>query len=327
MHKVYEYTSCFSERIIQYISVRRNAGYMFDNPAYWLYRFDQYCAKNKIQTTAVTKELYQKWSAIETSETKVTQANRLQALRGFSVYLNTIGIVSYIPHVLPKAEKNVPYLMEDSDIHAFFEQVDRRNPLSPVNAFNRMASEYKVLFRLIYCCGLRNNEACSLKNENVDTTNGTITVIHSKGDKDRVVYLSEDMRVLCERYWKWMAFVLCIESEWFFPGKYPEQHIPKTSVDRKFNEFWNATEISKHTDKKPTVHCLRHAFVIKRMNQWMKADIDLKVMMPYLSRYLGHKGPIETYYYYHQVQDAFETIRRKDLISSKVIPEVNHEKS
>ncbi len=30
-----------------------------------------------------------------------------------------------------------------------------------------MATEYKVLFRMIYCCGLRNNEACSLKTENV----------------------------------------------------------------------------------------------------------------------------------------------------------------
>lgn len=57
-----------------------------------------------------------------------------------------------------------------------------------------------------------------------------------------------------------------------------------------------------------------------------KSDTDLKVMMPYLSQYLGHKGPVETYYYYHQVQEIFETIRRKDKISSRVIPEVRYEK-
>ena len=215
--------------------------------------------------------------------------------------------------------------MEDTDIHAFFEQVDFYNPHSTVNSFNRMATEYKVLFRMIYCCGLRNNEACSLKTENVDTVHGVITIIHSKGNKDRVVYLSEDMLKLCSQYKAWLTAV-CPESEWFFPGKYLEQHIPKTSIDRKFNEFWNATELSKQTDKKPTVHSLRHAYVIKRMNLWMKSDIDLKVMMPYLSRYLGHKGPVETYYYYHQVQEIFETIRRKDKISSRVIPEVYHEK-
>lgn len=146
-----------------------------------------------------------------------------------------------------------------------------------------------------------------------------------KGDKDRAICLSEDVRELCSQYKAWLVS-LCPTSEWFFPGKYPEQHIPKTSVDRKFNEFWNATELSKQTDKKPTVHSLRHAYVTKRMNLWMKSDTDLKVMMPYLSQYLGHKGPVETYYYYHQVQEIFETIRRKDKISSRVIPEVRYEK-
>lgn len=176
MHKVYKYNSCFSELITQYISERRNSGFMFDNPAYWLYRFDQYCLDNKIQEVSISKKLYQEWASISASETKVTQNNRLQALRGFSVYLNTLGIISYIPHVLPKAEKNVPYLMEDTDILAFFEQLDRYNPHSTVNSFNRMATEYKVLFRVIYCCGLRNNEACSLKIKNVDTVHGVITI-------------------------------------------------------------------------------------------------------------------------------------------------------
>ena len=141
-----------------------------------------------------------------------TQNNRLQALRGFSVYLNTIGIISYIPRVLPKAEKNVPYLMEDADILAFFEQVDLYNPHSTVNSFNRMATEYKVLFRMIYCCGLRNNEACSLKNENVDTVHGVITIIHSKGDKDPIVYLSEDMRELCSIRRGWLLYILKVSG-------------------------------------------------------------------------------------------------------------------
>ena len=325
MHKVYKYNSCFSELITQYISERRNSGFMFDNPAYWLYRFDQYCLDNKIQEVSISKKLYQEWASISASETKDTQHNRLQALRGQSIYLNTLVLISYIPHVLPKADKNVPYLMEDTDILAFFAQLDRYNPHSTVNSFNRMATEYKVLFRVIYCCGLRNNEACSLKIKNVDTVHGVITIIHSKGDKDRAICRSEDVRKLCSQYKAWLVS-LCPTSEWFFPGKYPEQHIPKTSVDRKFNKFWNATELSKQTDKKPTVHSLRHAYVTKRMNLWMKSDTDLKVMMPYLSQYLGHKGPVETFYYYHQIQEIFETIRRKDKISSRVIPEVRYEK-
>ncbi len=57
----------------------------------------------------------------------------------------------------------------------------------------------------------------------------------------------------------------------------------------------------------------------------MESSIPLQVMMPYLSNYLGHKGPIETYYYYHQVEDVFRTVRRKDTVSARVIPEVSYE--
>ena len=44
--------------------------------------------------------------------------------------------------------------------------------------------------------------------------------------------------------------------------------------------------------------------------------------MPYLSSYLGHSSVNDTYYYYHQVSEAFRVIREKDTVSSVVIPEV-----
>ena len=325
MHKKYVYSSVFANLLNDYISAHREAGFMYDNPAYWLYRFDQYCAKKQVKEAIITKPLFEAWASKSDSETKTTQNNRLQAVRNFSVYLNTLGISGYIPLNLPRPEKVVPYLMTDEDIREFFKQVDFDDVIAPVSSFKRMAQEYKVLFRLIYCCGLRNNEACSLKASNVDLVDGSITIYQSKGNKDRIVYLSDDIRRLCLEYQQWLNSQLDTPSKWFFPGKYPGDHIPKTSLDRKFNEFWNTTKSSKTCDKKPTVHCLRHAFVIKRVNLWMEAYIPIQVMMPYLSNYLGHKGPIETYYYYHQVEDVFKTVRRKDAVSARVIPEVQYE--
>ncbi len=326
MHKQYEYTSVFATAINDYILTHRKAGFAFDNPAYWLYRFDQYCTAHKVTECVLTKALYDNWSKKLETETKVTQNNRLQALRSFSIYLNTIGIQSYIPFNLPKPEKTVPYLMSDNDICEFFEQVDLYKTISTVKVFYRLSCEYKIIFRLIYCCGLRNNEACTLKKKYIDLVNGYFTLHHTKGNKERIVYLPEDLRLLCGEYFRWLNNEQdCADSEWLFPGKDPRNHIPKTSIDRKFNEFWNNTVASKVSDKKPTVHCLRHAFVIKRVNLWMEQNIPLQVMMPYLSSYLGHKGPIETFYYYHQIEDVFQTVRKKDVTSSLVIPEVQYE--
>jgi len=82
------------------------------------------------------------------------------------------------------------------------------------------------------------------------------------------------------------------------------------------------TGCSKTCDKAPTVHSLRHAHVVHRMNQWMLDGVPLDAMMPYLSRHLGHSGLHDTMYYYHQVSAAFQIVRQKDHISAYIIPEV-----
>jgi len=45
-------------------------------------------------------------------------------------------------------------------------------------------------------------------------------------------------------------------------------------------------------------------------------------MLPYLSRFLGHKSFNDTYYYYHYVEEAAQTIRKRDSVIGRVIPEV-----
>ena len=57
-----------------------------------------------------------------------------------------------------------------------------------------------VIFRMIYCCGLRPVEARRLRREDVNLFDGTVNILESKGHKDRIVVLSEDMRELCRNY-------------------------------------------------------------------------------------------------------------------------------
>ncbi len=50
-----------------------------------------------------------------------------------------------------------------------------------------------VLFRLIYTCGLRASEALRLKISDVDLELGMMTIFGAKGDKDRMVGISDSM--------------------------------------------------------------------------------------------------------------------------------------
>jgi integrase len=129
------------------------------------------------------------------------------------------------------------------------------------------------------------------------------------------------MRAMCKSYDDAMQKIVP-DREWFFPGRHPDRAIRKVFVDRKFTQFWNKTPFANKVDKKPTVQSLRHTFVVNKMNEWMGAGVDIAVMMPYLSRYLGHSSISDTQYYFHTIEQAFPVIRRGDAVAQRVIPEV-----
>jgi integrase len=111
-------------------------------------------------------------------------------------------------------------------------------------------------------------------------------------------------------------------SNWFFPARNPDLVLSVCSIGLKFRQFWAKTPCAANCDRAPTVHSLRHSFVVKRMNLWMERGNALNSMMPYLSKHLGHGSPSGTFYYYHQINSAFKIVRNKDTLSSKIIPEV-----
>lgn len=328
MLKTYSYTGPLKKYIEGFIKQKRTQGYSYEFEAYILQKFDEYCIQNKVSETDISKESLKKWMTLRESESKSYLGQRISFIRQFLIYMNSLGISTYIPRNFSTREVHVPHILSDAEITAFFQQADSykllptyQHHVMPV-VFSRLAVEYQIIFRLIYCCGLRNSEACNLSVKDVDHENGVITIIHSKGDKDRLVYLSDDMNQLLTKYLDKLKNEFNCHSQWVFPGRNPQDHLPKTSVDRKFNEFWNETPYADICDKKPTVHSFRHSFVVKRMNKWMEQGIDLNVMMVYLSKYLGHRGRAESFYYYHQVDSAFRIIRQKDKRSVNAIPEV-----
>lgn len=58
----------------------------------------------------------------------------------------------------------------------------------------------RALLAVLYTTGLRISEALALRPKDVDTTAGTLTVLHGKGDKRRVVGVPDEALVLLERW-------------------------------------------------------------------------------------------------------------------------------
>lgn len=319
MKKNYTYSSILAPYITGLLQEKRANGFIYEFEGYILKKFDDFLINKNYQTAAITKELVAEWSIQRATESLGYRSQRISFVRQLSLYMNSLGIVAYIPKRFSSRETSVAHILNHEELLSLFEIIDSYNP---GKGYKRFALEYKVFFRLLYCCGLRISEGCNLKKEYIDLENGVLKIVHSKNDKDRLVYLSEDLRMLCCDYWDNITSEIHGDIIYFFPGRNPQNHLTKTNLDRKFRQLWNMTPYALTCDKRPKVHSLRHTFVVDRMNAWMIKERNINVMMPYLSSYLGHSSRNETFYYYHEVEKAFQIIKKKDSTSDIVIPEV-----
>jgi integrase len=318
----YQYGSCFGPYIQQFIEKKRSIGFVYKHEEWELKHFDQFCCEKGISEPSLSRALVMEWGQLRENEYKTTSGSRFSVIRQFGLFLLSLDIEAYLPSNYSYRSKSKTHVLSDDEIVAVFKMIDQRQPVHKNKDFRRLSLEYKIILRLIYCCGLRISEARLLKNQDVNIESGTLRIMQSKGHKDRLVYFTSDMKQLLQRYHNEMLTQYNCQAEWFFPGRYPDRPLPVVTIDMVFRNAWNQTPFAATCDKAPTVHSLRHTFVVKRMNLWMEQGVSLKEMLPYLSRYLGHASSNETFYYYHQVDSAFRIVRQRDKSSSSVIPEV-----
>lgn len=243
--------------------------------------------------------------------------------RQLLIYMSSLGMPIYIPHNFCHFEKKLPHILAPEELNALFFEIDAYIPRQSSNRnLLRLSNEYKVLFRMIYSCGLRNSEGAGIAVSDVDIENGILTIRNAKGQKDRLVYMADDHRELCKKYFQYLCCELGMVPEWFFPALDPARPLRNTAVDHRFAEAWSRTSFASSCNDKPVVHDLRFTFVTKRINRWIEEGRDINVMLPYLARFLGHKSISETHYYYHLTMDAARIIKSRNSIGPNAIPEV-----
>lgn len=322
MNKDYIRTSIIAEYIDGLIEEKRALGFSYLFEEYLLNVFDYYCIEKGLTEACFDRQFLSEWLSVREGEGSSYHSQRISFVRQLALYMNSLGLYAYIPIESVKKELTIPYFFSREERLSFFQSLDEETPKVDHPYAWRMWNEYRVIFRMLYSCGMRNSEVCCLKSEDVDLEEGMLTIFHSKGDKDRLIYLADDVRELLRRYRKYLIDSLGYLPVWFFPSRFPQKHVHKTTLDYRFNMAWDRTPFSKTCNKKPTVHSLRHSFVVDRMNRWQEEGLEYDKMLPYLSKYLGHSGIHESMYYYHLNEEANTIIRRKDRTAGRVIPGV-----
>jgi site-specific recombinase XerD len=182
---------------------------------------------------------------------------------------------------------------------------------------------FRVLFTLIYHCGLRLGEAIRIAPKDIDPVALRIHIRHAKGGKDRYVPISAGMEAQLRAFLQ-----LHKNPRWVFPGlgrgwkglkttavqaaEKSDHPISEAGVQVAFQRCVTDSAIGKRA----TVHTLRHSYATHLL--------EAGIALPLISKYLGHSSIKTTVVYTHltsvsedRTRAALETLhaglsRKKD---------------
>ena len=152
--------------------------------------------------------------------------------------------------------------------------------------------KHKAMLSLIYSCGLRRSELLNMQITDIDSKRNVITIRHAKGDKDRIVPLSEKILTLLREYFKQYR-----PKKWLFEGQITGTQYTETSLHKVFQNTKRKAGI-----KIPcTLHSLRHCYA----THLLEAGTDIR----YIQALLGHKHSKITEIYTHVTTKSIQKIK------------------
>lgn len=295
-----EFKSIFQVEFKDFLALRKavlsKSAYAHD--CNYLKSFDIYLAECRLRHREISEGTIIGWVK-NLSGKSSSIANKVIVIRLFLRYLSGIGIKVFIPPVPKVIDDYVPYIFSDEELKKVFNLSDnilfskrRSNPY--------IHFEFPMMLRLMYGCGLRVGETLSLQMKNVDLEGGILTLLYTKGDKQRLVPMHETLMVILERYC--MAIGIIGEAEsLLFPTIIKESSLSVSAARNMFNSILEAAEITVKQRAKwqrgPCLHCLRHVFTFKSFIEAEKSGRLIDNSVPYLSIYLGHDSLKETEHY------------------------------
>ena len=208
-------------------------------------------------------------------------ARKLSALRQFFAFLEDEGERTDNPALdiaRPATRRPLPRILSHGDVDRLFAQASEEaaGEAAPANAVRML-----LLLELLYGSGLRASELASLPRRAV-AGERQFLIVRGKGDKERLVPLSDRAREALDR---WLP-LLADGAPWLFPSG--KAHVSRVRL------FQMLRELAARAGVDPagvSPHVLRHAFA----THLLEGGADLRA----LQMMLGHADIATTEIYTH----------------------------
>lgn len=172
----------------------------------------------------------------------------------------------------PKVPKTLPTILSGTEVEALLEAIP--------------SITYRTIVLTAYGAGLRIDEVCSLRVEDIDSKRNLIHIREGKHGRDRYVMLGSRVLFALRTYWRSTR----PEGPFLFPGHKPGSVVSHEAVRKALRRAAEHCKILKRV----TPHVLRHSFA----THLLELGADIRV----IQALLGHQSIRTTVRYTHVSQ-------------------------
>ncbi len=283
-----------NQAVGDYIELRRSLGFKLREYGKCLHEFVSFLKEHK--SSCITTKLGVEYATQRQDEKPVSWARRLMIIRGFAGYRKGADPKTEIPPVgllKFRSQRARPYLYTEEEIRRLLEaalKIKSPHELQP--------RTYYCLFGLLAVSGLRVGEAINLQPQDVDLSQGLLTIRDAKFGKSRLVPLHPSTRAVLLDYAKRRdeIYARCPVSYFFVTSRGTK--LEKPNLSRIFRELSRQIGIrTSGVRHGPRLHDFRHRFAVETLLRWYRSGEQVTRLMPVLSTYLGHSNVTGTYWY------------------------------
>lgn len=301
----------FAEKIYEYIKYKRALGYKMVDIEERLSRFDKLATERGESGNGISRELAEEWCKPLPMESPQNRYGRISLLRGFSLYLQTIGCQAYIPQLPKNRSMFCPHIFTKTEMASIFRECDK------LHLHRRYTHSLKIimpcLIRLLYGTGIRIGEAMKLRHSDVDLKDGVLLLRECKNGQDRVVPMSLSVREVCKDYVEFKQRIgLSVEPyDIFFASAEGKSGSASTVYELFRTVMYRAGIPHGGRGKGPRLHDLRHTFCVNALVKLSENGFDLYYSLPILMTYMGHKSVEATNRYVRLTEEMYPNLISK----------------
>lgn len=316
---MYEYKSFLSGSIPSFIEFMTVSQHWSNSYEQMLRYFDNYLSEHFPKAAELTQEMVDSWCQKHMSESVNSCLARTNVVVALIRYMNKRGLTKVKEPQRPRPQKctHLPHAFTNAELKRFFYECDHISV--PKNSKDLLIRKLIicVIFRLMYCTGIRPNEARELKRSEVDLENGVLNIVQTKGHDQHYTAIHESMIDILKEYDRRME-ILVPDRIYFFP-KGRDSFQSKKWLREQFSKIWKAANPGTHA----VLYDFRHNYATVNINSWIDEGFDMYDKLYYLSKSMGHCSIEHTKYYYSIVPRLADILNEKCTESfDDLVPEV-----